>query len=78
MPIAIQILFLLFATIFSILGALMIVAPTRYPKLYDDFLRENVMRRQHTERDRILAIRAQGLIAVTCGGFFALFVWALR
>jgi hypothetical protein len=78
MPIAIQILFLLFATIFSTLGALMIVAPTRYPKLYDGFLRENVMRRQHTERDRILAIRAQGLIAVACGGFFALFIWALR
>jgi hypothetical protein len=48
------------------------------PNLYDGFLRENVMRSQHTEQDRILAIRAQGLIAVACGGFFALFVWALR
>jgi hypothetical protein len=78
MPIVFQVVLLLFATIFSILGALMIVAPTRYPNLYDGFLRENVMRRQHTEQDRILAIRAQGLIAVACGGFFVLFVWALR
>jgi hypothetical protein len=78
MPIAIQILFLLFAAIFSTLSALMLLAPTRYPNLYDGFLRENVMRSQHTEQDRILAIRAQGLIAVACGGFFALFVWALR
>jgi hypothetical protein len=78
MPIVFQVVLLLFATIFSILGALMIVAPTRYPNLYDGFLRENVMRSQHTEQDRILAIRAQGLIAVACGGFFALFVWALR
>jgi hypothetical protein len=45
MPIAIQILFLLFATMFSTLGALMIIAPARYPKLYDGFLRENVMRK---------------------------------
>ncbi|HEY2117456.1 MAG TPA: hypothetical protein VGJ51_20305, partial [Candidatus Angelobacter sp.] len=64
MPIAIQILFLHFATVFSTVGALMIIVPTRYPKLYDGFLRENVMKRQHTERDRILAIRAQGLVAV--------------
>ena len=59
MPIAIQILFLLFAAIFSTLGALMLLAPTRYPNLYDGFLRENVMRSQHIEQDRILAIRAQ-------------------
>jgi hypothetical protein len=78
MPIVFQVGFLLFATIGLTVGALMLVAPTRYPELYNGFLRENVMRRQHTERDRILAIRAQGLIALACGGLFALFVWALR
>jgi hypothetical protein len=52
MPIAIQILFLLFAAIFSTLGALMIVAPTRYPNLYDGFLRENVMRSQSLDSNR--------------------------
>jgi hypothetical protein len=52
MPIAIQILFLLFAAIFSTLGALMIVAPTRYPNLYDGFLRENVMRSQSLGSNR--------------------------
>jgi hypothetical protein len=56
----------------------MLLAPRRYPKVYEGFLRESVMRRQHTERDRILAIRTQGLIAVATGSFFMLFVWALH
>ncbi|HZE25122.1 MAG TPA: hypothetical protein VE054_14090 [Blattabacteriaceae bacterium] len=78
MPIIVQFLFVQFAIIFCSIGTLMLLAPGRYPKVYDGFLRENVMRRQHTERDRILAIRTQGLIAVAAGAFFVLFVWALR
>ena len=78
MPIIIQFLFVLFAIVFCIVGTLMLLTPRRYPKVYEGFLRENVMRRQHTERDRMLAIRMQGLIAVAAGAFFALFVWALR
>ncbi len=78
MAIILQFLFVLFAIVFCSLGTLMLLAPKRYPKVYGGFLRENVMRRQHTERDRILAIRVQGLIALTGGAFFGLFVWALR
>lgn len=78
MPIILQFLFVLFAIVFCSIGTLMLLAPKRYPKVYEGFLRENVMRRQHTERDRILAIRTQGLIAVAVGALFGLFVWALR
>jgi hypothetical protein len=67
MPIILQFLFVLFAIVFCSIGTLMLLAPRRYPKVYEGFLRENVMRRQHTERDRILAIRTQGLIAVAAG-----------
>lgn len=78
MPIIVQFFCVLFAIVLCIVGTLMLLAPRRYPKVYEGILRENVMRRQHTERDRILAIRAQGLIAVAVGAFFAFFVWALR
>jgi hypothetical protein len=78
MPIIIQFLFLLFAVVFCSVGTLMLLAPRRYPKVYEGFLRENVISRQRTERDRILAIRTQGLIAVAAGAFFLLFVWALH
>ena len=78
MPIILQFLFVLLAIVFCSVGTLMLLAPRRYPKVYQGFLRDNVMRRQDTERDRMLAIRTQGLIAVAGGAFFGLFVWALR
>jgi hypothetical protein len=56
----------------------MILAPNRYPKLYAGILNERVMRREVTEQGRSAAIRMQGLIALVCGTFFALFLWALR
>jgi hypothetical protein len=78
MPIIIQFFCVLFAIVFCGIGTLMLLAPRQYPKVYEGFLRENVMCRQHTERDRILAIRTQGLIAVAAGAFFVLFVWVLH
>jgi hypothetical protein len=48
MPIIVQFLFVLFAIVFCTVGTLMLLAPGRYPKVYEGFLRENVMRRQHT------------------------------
>ena len=78
MPIIVQLVFVLVALALCSIGTLMLLAPSRYPMVYEGFLRANVTRRQHTERDRILAIRVQGLIALTVGAFFALFVWAVR
>ena len=78
MPILVQVVFGFVALISSTIGGLMLFVPYRYPKLYEDFLRENVIRRQHTEKDRILAIRTQGLIGLACGALFGLFVWSLR
>jgi len=77
MPISLKIMFFLFAFVWLSVGALMLVAPMRYPRLYEGFLRETVMRRQRTERDIALAIRTQGLIVLACGAFFAFFIWAL-
>jgi len=73
-----QLLFLFFALLLIVVGVLMMAVPMRFPRLYAGFLRESVMRRQVTERDKTLAIRTQGLIAFTCGAFLAFFVWALR
>jgi hypothetical protein len=78
MPILFQLVFGFFALTSSTMGGLMLFVPDRYPKLYEGFLRENFMRRQHTEKDRTLAIRTQGLIGVACGALFGLFSWALR
>jgi len=78
MPLAFQFLFGFFALSGMIIGALMILAPNRYPKLYSGLLNERVMQREVTEQGRTAAIRMQGLIALACGAFFALFVWALR
>jgi hypothetical protein len=78
MPIIIQIAFVLGTLMSSGVGGLMLFAPRRYPAIYEHFLSASVMRRQRTEHDRILTIRVQGLIALAVGGFFALFVWALR
>jgi len=69
--------FLFFAILFGAVGFLMLVAPMKHPKLLAGFLNESVMRRQTTEQDKALAIRTQGLIALTAGAFFALFLWAL-
>ncbi len=78
MPVVFKIVFLLFSFVLLPVGALKLDVPMRYPRLYERFLREAVMRRQHADRDRSLAIRTHGLIALTCGAFFALFVWALQ
>jgi hypothetical protein len=77
MPLALQFLFACGALLGITVGSFMILAPNRYPNLYDGFLNERVMRREVTEQGRIAAIRMQGLIALACGAFFALFVWAL-
>jgi hypothetical protein len=78
MPILVQVVFGFLALMSSTIGGLMLFVPDRYPKLYQGFLRENIMRRQHTEKDRILAIRTQGLIGLACGALFGFFVWSLR
>jgi hypothetical protein len=57
--------FLFFALLLIVIGVLMMSVPMRFPRLYAGFLRESVMRRQVTERDKTLAIRTQGLIAFT-------------
>ncbi len=72
-----RILFLFFAMSGIVTGFLMLVAPTKYPKLYAGFLSGSLMQRQHTERDKGLAIRTQGLIALTVGTLFAFFIWAV-
>jgi hypothetical protein len=77
LPLFIKIVFLSLATMGIVLGSLMLVAPLKYLKLLTGFLNERVMRRQTTERDKALAIRMQGLVAVAAGALFALFVWAL-
>jgi ABC-type transport system involved in cytochrome c biogenesis permease subunit len=77
MPLFIKIGFLFFAAIFIVAGLLMVVAPLKYPELLAGFLNERVMKRQTTVRDKAFAIRTQGLIALTAGSLFALFVWAL-
>jgi hypothetical protein len=69
--------FLFFAILFGAAGFLMLVVPMKYPKLLAGILNGRVMRRQTTVRDKELAIRTQGLIALTVGAFFTLFLWAL-
>lgn len=78
MPVGFTILFVFFGLSGIVLGGLMLVAPTRYPKVYGGLLRDSVMLRQHTETDRIRAIRVQGLIAFASGTFFLFFLWALN
>jgi hypothetical protein len=70
-------LFILFSSVFTIVGILMLVAPAKYPSLYAGFLRETVILRETTERGKRLAIRMDGLVYVTSGAFFALFIWAI-
>lgn len=78
MPLPLRILFVAFSIVFTSIGLLMMVAPARYPKLYEGFLRQSVMQREKTEAGELLAIRAQGLIAASIGIFFGFFVWAMR
>ena len=76
MPLPLQILFVAFATVFASIGSLMMVAPSKYPKLYAGFLRQSVIQREKTEADRLVAIRVQGLIGVIVGLLFGVFIWA--
>ena len=76
MPLPLLVLFAVLGFGGVILGSLMLFVPLRFG--YGGFLNERVMNRQHTERDRALAVRAQGLIALASGAFFLMFVWALH
>jgi hypothetical protein len=49
----------------------------KYPSLYAGFVREAVIRRETTELGKQLAIRMQGLVTITVGALFALFIWAV-
>jgi len=77
MPRFVQILFVLFSAVTSVVGLLMLFVPTRYPALYAGFLRESAIRRERTEKDKASAIRTQGLVLLAIGGFLALFAWAV-
>ena len=70
-------LFFMFSSVFSIVGFLMLLAPAKYPSLYARFVREAVLRRATTEREKHLAIRLQGLVTIVIGAFFALFIWVV-
>lgn len=76
-PWLLKILFIAACAILSPIGLLMLVAPSKHPKLYEAFLRQNVVRREETESGRVLAIRIQGLIGILIGMFFGFFVWAM-
>ena len=70
-------LFVFFSSVFTIVEFLMLVAPAKYPSLYAGFVRQTVIRRETTELGKRLAIRMQGLIYITGGALFALFIWAV-
>jgi hypothetical protein len=78
MSLPLQILFMIFATVFILVGLLMMIAPSKFPRLYAGFLRQTVMQREKTEAGRFLATRVQGFIAAFTGLLFGLFVWAMR
>jgi hypothetical protein len=78
MPLLAQIVLIAFSLVGLIVGFLMLFAPTRYPNLYVSFLNEYIVRRETSEHGRVLAIRATGLVMLTTGAFFGLFVWAIR
>jgi len=65
------------SSVFTLVGLLMLLAPDKYPSLYSRFVREAVLRRATTEREKRLAIRLQGLVTIIVGAFFALFVWVV-
>jgi hypothetical protein len=68
-------LFIFFSSVSTVMGFLMLVA--KYPSLYAGFVREAVIRRETTELGKQLAIRMQGLVTITVGALFALFIWAV-
>jgi len=70
-------LFIMFSSVFTTVGILMLLAPSKFPSLYAGFLRETVIQRETTERGKRMAIRMQGLVAIVGGAFFALFIWAV-
>jgi hypothetical protein len=78
MPVLLRAGFLAFSLTFTAVGLLMLVAPARFPSLYSGFLRQSVMQRETTESGRVLTIRTQGLVCLSCGLLFGLFLWALR
>jgi hypothetical protein len=77
MLLLLKIFFIIFSSVFCIVGLLLLVSPSKYPALYAGFVNEWVSRRETTERGKRLAIRVQGLVTLTIGAFFALFVWAV-
>lgn len=70
-------LFIMFSSVFTIVGLFMLVAPAKYPSLYAGFVRDTVIRRETTEQGKQLTIRMQGLMAIAVGAFFGLFIWAV-
>jgi len=77
MILVVKAVLLLFSAVFVCTGLLMVFLPTRFPTLYAGFLRRRVMEREKTASGRRAAVRLQGLMYLTCGAFFALFIWAL-
>ncbi len=77
MLLLLKIFFIIFSSVFTIVGFLMLLAPTKYPSLYAGFVRKTVIRRETTELGKRLAIRMQGLIYLVGGAFFTLFIWAV-
>jgi len=77
MHVLVKALLISLSSFFTIVGLLMFVAPTKYPSLYAGFSSERVIQRETTEQGKRLAMRMQGLVALVCGVFFALFIWAV-
>jgi hypothetical protein len=77
MHLLIKIFFAMLSSAFIVVGFLMLLAPAKYPSLYERFVREAVLRRATTEREKRLAIRMQGFVTIVVGAFFALFIWVV-
>ena len=78
MPFPIHLLFIAFAVVFIPIGLLIMLVPSKYPKLYAGFLRESVIEGEKTDSGRRLAMRIQSLVMFFGGLLFLLFVWATR
>jgi hypothetical protein len=78
MSFLIQVLFIAFSVVFIPIGLLLMLVPSKYPKLYAGFLRESVIEREKTDSGKRLAMRVQGLVMIFGGLLVLLFVWALR
>jgi hypothetical protein len=77
MHLLLKVFFIMFSSGFTIVGLLMLFAPAKYPSLYARFVREAVLRRATTEREKRMAIRLQGFVTIVIGAFFALFIWVV-